>query len=164
MIQLLKECKNNYIHTAIETTAYKDNETFLNVMEYIDFAFIDVKHINRDMHRKKTGVYNDIILNNIRTLKQSKWKGRLILRMPVIRDFNDTYQNIIDTIQFMKENDLFEINILPFHRLGESKWRQLGKEYKYKDEEGTDSKKLEEIQDLFLENQIACYIGDDTAF
>ncbi|CAH2214870.1 4-hydroxyphenylacetate decarboxylase activase [Tepidibacter aestuarii] len=164
LIKVLKECKKNYFHTAIETTAYKDNENFLKVMEYIDFAFIDVKHINRDIHRQKTGVYNDIILNNIRYLKQSGWKGRLILRMPVIRDFNDTYQNITDTIQFMKENDLFEINILPFHRLGESKWRQLGKEYKYKDEEGTDPKKLEEIQDLFLENEIACYIGYDTAF
>ncbi|WP_053954965.1 4-hydroxyphenylacetate decarboxylase activase [Inediibacterium massiliense] len=164
LLEALKECKKNYIHTAIETTAFVDEDSFLSVMEYIDFAFIDVKHMNRYEHKKKTGVYNDDILKNIGRLARSNWRGRLVLRMPVIRDFNDTYENIMDTISFMKKCDLVEINILPFHRMGESKWRQLGKEYKYKNEEATSEEKLEEIQDLFLSENIACYIGDHTMF
>ncbi|WFD09328.1 4-hydroxyphenylacetate decarboxylase activase [Tepidibacter hydrothermalis] len=162
LINTLIECKKNYFHTAIETTAYIDNKTFLEAMKYIDFAFIDLKHMDREKHKQKTGVYNDLILENIESIASSG--KRIVLRMPVIRDFNDTYQNIVDTISFMKKNDLVEINILPFHRLGESKWKQLGNEYKYKYEESTPVKKLEEIQDLFLENNIACYIGHDTAF
>ncbi|SHH17609.1 4-hydroxyphenylacetate decarboxylase activase [Tepidibacter thalassicus] len=164
LINTLKECKKNYFHTAIETTAYVNNVTFLEVFKYIDFAFIDLKHMDREKHKQKTGVYNDLILNNIELLANSNWNGRLVLRMPVIRDFNDTYENIMNIIWFMKENNLVEINILPFHRLGESKWRQLGKEYKYKNEGPTSSKKLYEIQNLFLENNIACYIGHDTLF
>lgn len=164
LMKLLKQCRERYIHTAIETTAYSDKETFLKVMEYINFAFIDVKHMNRGKHKEKTGVYNDLILNNIETLVNSNWQGRLVLRMPVIRGFNDTDENIRETISFMKRLDLFEINILPFHRLGDSKWNQLGQKYKYSEEEGTPREKLEKIQDMFLDQEIACYVAHETSF
>ncbi len=103
LIEALKECKRNYFHTAIETTAYMDTDTFLEGMKYIDFAFIDVKQMNREKHKEKTGVYNDLILKNIQALVHYNWQGRLVLRMPVIREYNDTYENIIDMIQFMKK-------------------------------------------------------------
>ncbi|MCT4606170.1 MAG: 4-hydroxyphenylacetate decarboxylase activase [Marinisporobacter sp.] len=164
LLEILKLCKEKYIHTAIETTAYTDPNTFLQVMDQIDFAFIDVKHMDREKHKKKTGVYNDLILKNIENLSHSSWKGRLVLRMPVIRSFNDTDENIHATVQFMKRLGLFEINILPFHRLGDSKWSQLGKIYPYRKEEATPPEKLNIIQDIFLNNDIACYIGSDTSF
>ncbi|PAB57847.1 4-hydroxyphenylacetate decarboxylase activase [Anaeromicrobium sediminis] len=164
LLKILKKCRDRYIHTAIETTGYVDNSIFLNVMNYVDFAFIDVKHMDKNKHKEKTGVYNDRILENIRSLKESKWPGRLVLRMPVIKDFNDTQDNINHMVSFMKELDLFEINILPFHRMGDSKWTQLGYEYKYKNEEPTSHDKLEKIQTIFLDNDIACYIGHETPF
>ena len=163
-LELLKRCKENYIHNAIETTAFIDTETFLHAMKYIDFAFVDIKHMDREKHREKTGVYNDIILKNIETLVESGWKGRLILRMPVIKDYNDTEENILQIIEFMKRLDLFEINLLPFHRLGDSKWNQLGKKYSYQSEEETPKEKLEYLQNIFLDNDISCFIGHETNF
>ncbi len=164
LINILKECKRNYFHTAIETSAYIDSDIFLDIMKYIDFAFIDIKHMNREKHKEKTGAYNDLILKNIKGLENSNWNKRIILRMPVIPNFNDNEENIKDIICFMKKNNLVEINILPFHKLGESKWRQLGMTYKYKEEENIKRNKLEKMQDLFLEKNIACYIGHDTSF
>ncbi|MBF8984259.1 4-hydroxyphenylacetate decarboxylase activase [Lutibacter sp. B2] len=164
LLETLKKCKERYIHTAIETTAYVDTSSFLEVMNYIDFAFIDVKHMDRDQHKKKTGVYNDLIFENIKALKSSNWKGRLILRMPVIKDFNDTHENIKKIVTFMETLDLFEINILPFHRMGDSKWTQLGYDYLYKDTEPTSMYTLEHIQSIFLDHDIACYIGHETLF
>ncbi|QXM06899.1 4-hydroxyphenylacetate decarboxylase activase [Crassaminicella indica] len=164
LLEMLKLCKEKYIHKAIETTAYTNSHDFLQIMDYIDFAFIDIKHMDREKHKEKTGVYNDLILKNIEQLAHSSWKGRLVLRMPVIRSFNDTDENIHKLIKFMKRLELFEINILPFHRLGDSKWNQLGKVYPYKDEAPTPAEKLNAIQDLFLNNDIACYIAHDTSF
>lgn len=164
LIEVLKKCKGKYIHTAIETTAYKDTKTFLEVMKSINFAFIDVKHMDREKHKEKTGVYNDLILKNIEELAKSSWNGRLVLRMPIIRNFNDSDENIIKTAEFMNSLGLYEINILPFHRLGDSKWNQLGKVYTYKSEEGTPQDKMDYIQDLFLDREIACYVGHETNF
>lgn len=164
LVATLKKCKEAYIHTAIETSAFIDTNIFLETMKYIDFAFIDVKHMDRDKHKEKTGVYNDLILKNIEALVNSGWTGRLVLRMPVIRDFNDTKENAIKTANFMKKLGIFEINILPFHRMGESKWIQLGKNYPYSKEEATGEEKMNKLQDLYLDSGIACYVGSDTAF
>ncbi|MDT3701323.1 MAG: 4-hydroxyphenylacetate decarboxylase activase [Thermincola sp.] len=164
LLQVLEKCKEDYIHTGIETSAHIDTDTFLKVMNYIDFAFIDVKHMNSDTHLKNTGVRNDLILNNIETLIRSGWAGRLILRIPVITDFNDTEENMEETASFMKSLDLFEINLLPFHRLGESKWHQLGKDYPYNEQRVPDDEKMKKLQAIFLDDRIACYVGSETAF
>lgn len=164
LLEVLKKCKDSYINTAIETTAFIDTDIFLNVMKYIDFGFIDIKHMNREKHKEKTGVYNDLILRNIEALVNSGWKGRLVLRMPVIRGFNDTKENILETASFMEKLDLFEINLLPFHRMGDSKWTQLGKKYAYSTEKSTNDEKMSELQDIFLDRRIACYIGSETSF
>ncbi|WZL73280.1 4-hydroxyphenylacetate decarboxylase activase [Clostridiaceae bacterium 35-E11] len=162
--EALKKCKEVYIHTAIETTAYVPTEDFLEVMGYVDFAFIDLKHMNKEKHIEKTGIDNTLILENIKALAKSDWKGRVILRMPVIEDYNDGDKNIIEMAAFMNDVGLFEVNILPFHRMGDSKWKQLGKVYKYKDYEPTSIEKLEHIQDLFLDQKIACYVGSEVFY
>ncbi|MCM0647519.1 4-hydroxyphenylacetate decarboxylase activase [Clostridium swellfunianum] len=164
LLEALKRCKEAYINTAIETTAFIDTEVFLEAMDYIDFAFIDIKHMDREKHKEKTGQFNDLILKNIEALVKSSWKGRLVLRMPVISGFNDTEENILAIIAFMKRLGLFEINLLPFHRMGDSKWNQLGKKYAYSTEEATAAEKLEQLQDMFLEKRIACYVGNETGF
>ncbi|MCY6484075.1 4-hydroxyphenylacetate decarboxylase activase [Clostridium aestuarii] len=164
LMAALRECKKNYIHTVIETSAFVDTDTFMKVMQYIDFAFIDIKHMDREKHKQKTGVYNDLILKNIETLAKSDWSGRIVLRMPVIKEFNDSDENIIKITEFMKKVGLFEINILPFHRMGDSKWSQLGRKYPYSKEKPTSQKKLDHIQEIFLDSQIACYTGSETPF
>ena len=160
----LRRCSEAFIHTAIETSAFTDLNEFLDIMKYVDFAFIDIKHMDSDKHKAYIGVNNSIILRNIRELSKSNWQGRLVLRMPIIEGFNDDSDNITKVIAFMKECDLVEINILPFHRMGDSKWKQLGKKYDYGDYEATSLERLLEIQDVFLNNDIACYIGHDTLF
>jgi pyruvate formate lyase activating enzyme len=164
LLATLKKCKEAYINTAMETSAFIDNYTFLEIMKYIDFAFIDVKHMNTNKHKEKTGVYNDLVLENIEALVNSDWPGRLVLRMPVIHDFNDTKENAIQTANFMTKLGLFEINLLPFHRMGDSKWNQLGESYSYSKEEATDDEKMSDLQDIYLDRGIACYVGSDTLF
>ena len=115
-------------------------------------------------HREKTGVHNDLIFSNIEALVNSKWPGRLVLRIPIIENFNDTDENIKAVVEFMERLGLFEINILPFHRLGDTKWTQLGKDYLFHDKTSTPEEKLYHIQDIFLSRHIACYVGSDTPF
>ena len=43
LLEVLKECREMQIHTAVETSACFPEKTFLEVMDYIQFAFIDVK-------------------------------------------------------------------------------------------------------------------------
>ncbi len=133
-------------------------------MQYIDFAFIDVKNMDSEAHKAGTNVGNELILDNIRALKQSGWKGRLVLRQPTICGYNDSEENAKKLISFMKENDLFEINLLKFHRLGQTKWEQLGKTYDYATGGEMTDEAMTALQSLYLDAGIACYIGHHTSF
>ncbi|MFS8639798.1 MAG: hypothetical protein LOD90_03095 [Symbiobacteriaceae bacterium] len=107
---------------------------------------------------------NELVLKNIRALATSNWPGRLVLRIPVIPGFNDTVENMAATARFMREVGLDEINLLPFHRMGDSKYTQLGKVYAYKDVEAMPLEHLRPLQQVFLEEGIACYVGSYTPF
>ena len=64
----------------------------------------------------------------------------------------------------MKENDLFEINLLKFHRLGQTKWEQLGKTYDYATGGEMTDETMTALQSLYLDAGIACYIWHHTSF
>ena len=164
LYDVLMECKKSHIHTAIETSGFATEENFLKILTNINFAFIDVKNMDTEAHKWGTGVGNELILSNIEALVKSPWKGRLILRQPTIHDYNDSDENAMKLIEFMKRLDLFEINLLKFHRMGTSKWEQLGKQYEYVDHGDMTDERMKELQTLYLDNGIACYIGDDTPF
>ena len=86
------------------------------------------------------------------------------MRQPTIHGFNDSIENAKRLIDFMNENGLFEINLLRFHRMGGTKWEQLGKVYEYNDKGDMPEERMLELQELYLDNDIACYIGEDTPF
>ena len=164
LYDVLMECKKSHIHTAIETSGFATEENFLKILTNINFAFIDVKNMDTEAHKWGTGVGNELILSNIEALVKSSWNGRLVLRQPTIHGYNDSDENAMKLIEFMKRLDLFEINLLKFHRMGTSKWEQLGKQYEYVDHGDMTDERMKELQTLYLDNGIACYIGDDTPF
>ncbi|GKH34775.1 glycyl-radical enzyme activating protein [Hungatella hathewayi] len=164
LYDVLMECKKSHIHTAIETSGFATEENFLKILTNINFAFIDVKNMDTEAHKWGTGVGNELILSNIEALVKFPWNGRLVLRQPTIHGYNDSDENAMKLIEFMKRLDLFEINLLKFHRMGTSKWEQLGKQYEYVDHGDMTDERMKELQTLYLDNGIACYIGDDTPF
>ena len=64
----------------------------------------------------------------------------------------------------MNELGLYEINLLKFHRMGGTKWEQLGKTYEYADHGDMSDERMLKLQELYLDNDIACYVGEDTPF
>ena len=163
-VELLRRCQAAYIHTCVETSGYVGRQTLEEAARYVQWFFIDVKHMDPVCHREGTGVDNGIILDNIRWLAKSGWPGRLMLRMPVIPGFNNTDRNAEATAGFMKECGLREINLLPFHRLGASKHEQLGRPYEFKDQPATNPEELQPLAAIYEKHGLTCYVGSNTPF
>ena len=161
---VLARCDELYIHKAIETEALADTSIYLRIMRYMDFAFNDLKCMDSELHRTYTGVGNERILNNIRAFASSGNHTRLILRAPVIPGFNDSEENFSRVADFMNEIGLDEFNLLPFHRLGVSKWEELSMEYAFKNEQPTSPHTLAKLQKVLLDRNIKCYLGSNTPF
>lgn len=154
---LLAECKERGLHTAIESTACAPYEVIEQVLPYIDVYLMDIKHINSEKHKAFTTQPNELILENAKKL--AKDAKELIIRVPVIPTFNDTPNEISAIARFASSlGSVRELHLLPYHRLGQDKYRWLGREYTLSDiVPPTDEKMRElvyEVQKFGLECQI----------
>ena len=81
--------------------------------------------ICRELHKKFTGVENDIILENLSVINEA---GKtIILRCPIIPDCNDRkehFEGIAAAANKFKH--ISHIELEPYHSLGESKYISLG--------------------------------------
>ncbi len=162
--ELLRRCHEEYIHTSIETCGQIPWETFEGVLPYVDWIFFDLKHMDANKHEEGTGQSNGLILENARRLASARRNHRLIFRLPVIPGFNDDSGNIRATAKFIAETGSKEVNLLPIHYLGLSKYDVLGEKCPYDKLVNVSEEKLTEIHGIFREYFIECYIGSSTPF
>ncbi len=163
-LELLARCHRDYIDTCVETSAYVSRDLLQAALPYIQWLFVDLKHMDSDQHLEATGVDNQSILDNIRWIATSGWPGRMVVRMPVVPGFNDGIANAQATAALLSEVGQSEINLLPFHRLGTSKYEQLGMTYAYADLTAPDQESLESLALVYRQQGIACHLGSDTPF
>lgn len=122
----LLECfQENCIDTAMETTGFAPFEHLETVASHCNQILYDVKHMDSGIHEAYTGVGNEQILDNLVRIKE---KGiPLIIRVPLIHNMNDSWENLDNTAEFAKSIGVKEIHILPFHQYGEPKYEALGR-------------------------------------
>ncbi|MTI80330.1 MAG: choline TMA-lyase-activating enzyme [Firmicutes bacterium] len=128
---LLTECKRMGIHTAIETSGYVKQESLLMMGQFTDLFLFDIKHINSERHFELTGVRNERILDNLTELIRRGYNVKV--RMPFIRGLNDSEDTIRKTLEFLKAFKNYKnfqgIDLLPYHKLGINKYKQLDMTY-----------------------------------
>lgn len=127
--EIAKLCKENGIKTAMESCGCGDIEKFRYAMKYIDFMYFDIKHMDPDVHKKLTGMSNEMILKNLKGINDMG-TTEIVIRTPVIPGYNDSDDNIIATAE--KLNDLNMVKgyeLLAYHNLGENKYDALGRRY-----------------------------------
>jgi pyruvate formate lyase activating enzyme len=125
---LFKQCQSVNIHTCIETCGYAENGVWEKVLPHTDLLLFDVKLIDRSEHRRVTGKSNDKILNNLRFVATTGVP--FIIRIPIIPSINNSEENITDIARYVTGlKGLREVNFMPYHRLGMSKYKMLDRRY-----------------------------------
>lgn len=123
---ILKKCRDNQIHTVVETCGYASWDAVLMVMEYVDLVLYDIKHMDSEAHKQGTGAGNERILENLYRIS-NELQIPVIARTPVIPGYNDQIDNMKAMGEFLSEKipTCQEVNLLPYHKLGEGKRDQL---------------------------------------
>ena len=126
---LLMAARDLGLTTAIETTANASFEVVERLLRHLDYCLMDIKHVNSDKHKEFTTRPNELILENAK--KIAEYEGvDLTIRVPVIPGFNDTPEEISQIAEFAASlKGVEEIHLLPYHRMGEDKYKGLGREY-----------------------------------
>jgi pyruvate formate lyase activating enzyme len=125
LLEVLKACKAEGIHTAVDTTGFVGYDVIRPVIPYADLFLYDLKHIDSRMHKLGTGAPNELILENARRIAADG--GKFMIRIPVIPLYNDNMQTIERLGAFICElGDAVElVQLLPYHKLGTAKWKRL---------------------------------------
>jgi pyruvate formate lyase activating enzyme len=156
----LKACKANGYHTAVDTSGYSSGESYKAIIPLTDLFLFDIKHLDEVKHIHYTGVSNTLILDNYKLLLES---GKdIMVRIPVIPGFNDDpdqMDKLKNFIMTTKTTSLLKINLLPFHKIGSSKYNRFNIPYRMGAVEPPSKEKMLELKEFFLETGIKVKIG-----
>jgi pyruvate formate lyase activating enzyme len=141
---LLSRLKSRNINTAIETAGNVPWASFEKTLDCTDLYLYDLKHPHPQAHREGTGCGNDWILTNLEML--SSLGKKIIIRYPVIPGFNTGEAVVRGIGALVKRLRIGDIDLLPFHRLGTGKYRQLGRDYEYEEILPMREEELEKIK------------------
>jgi pyruvate formate lyase activating enzyme len=127
-LRLLQALKENGIGVGVDTCGHVPWAAIEPVLPYIDFFLWDIKHMDPQKHREFTGVSNELILENARSVSDSNIP--LYIRVPVIPGYNDSEENIRATCEFARGlSSLAEVDLLPLHHLGKARYDSLNRGY-----------------------------------
>lgn len=123
--ELLRQCKEHEVHTAIETSGNCPWEWLLELLPHIDLVMYDIKTLDPRLHAQYVGNDGRRIRGNL--LRLGDQGKPLIVRTPVIGGVNDTVDEISGIARFLQGIDsLLYYELLPYHPLGDSKRLSLG--------------------------------------
>lgn len=142
---LLKLCRENRIHTAVDTAGAVPFSYFERILPYVDLFLYDVKMIDSERHKFYTGVDNTLILSNLAKLLCGG--ARVTVRVPVIEGVNATEDEMLKIKAFIDSNGGAPVELLPYHAMGEHKYSALGKAYE--SFSAPSEKKLSQLKRIF---------------
>ena len=152
LFKLFRALKDYNIHTAIDTCGnFVVNDLVKDIIGYTDLVMLDIKHLDNGMHKKITGTTNNNTLNFLKFLKennQTTW-----IRQVILPDYTDSLEYIEELSNFLEDYKkiIEKVEILPFHKMGENKWKELGYKYTLNDVEPPSKERIKEIRKIFTD-------------
>ena len=135
LIEFFSLAKKRGIHTCLDTsgitftTVTSDYRKKIDeLMGYVDMVMLDIKHINSDKHKTITSHGNENVLEFARYLAERNvpvW-----VRHVIVKGYTDDPDDLRTLGRFIGGlNNVKALDVLPYHAMGEAKYRELGIRY-----------------------------------
>lgn len=149
LIALFKKLKAAGIHTAIDTSGMIEiTDTIKELLSLTDLVLLDIKHIDPIKCKDLVGFSNEKGLAFARYLNDNNipvW-----IRQVIVPGFTDNKDDLLKLKTFINSlNNVKKIEFLPYHNLGEYKWKELGFEYSLKNVRQANDKDIQRVKNFF---------------
>jgi len=124
-LEVTKRLKAFDVHVALDTAGYMPWDKLALLAATVDLVLFDIKTLNRALHKRYTGVDNQLILEN--ALRIADMGKDMTVRMILVPGVNDSKDEITGRIKFVKNlGKHVKLDILKYHKLGAGKYASLG--------------------------------------
>lgn len=143
---LFEKARSQNLHTALDTSGAASAERTESVLKHTDLMLLDVKSTDPDMYKNLTGGTIDFLYQSLELAQ--KHGVEVWLRLVVVPGFTDKLAEIekINLLQ-KKYSVISKVELLPFHKMGEYKWAELGLNYELEETNEPDSSTMAKLQD-----------------
>ncbi|MBW9144591.1 pyruvate formate lyase-activating protein [Clostridium sp. CM027] len=147
LLECLKLCKQNGIHTAIDTAGFGDGD-YSDILKHTDLVLLDIKHTTGQGYVNLTGRDSTDVNTFLEALRHSK--SRVWVRHVVVPGITDSVEHITKLAKIISKEvpNVDKVELLSYHVLGVSKYEALSIPYKLKGVEPMDKDKTKELQTL----------------
>lgn len=159
----LEALKKEGINTALDTSGFGKQEVLDSVYPFVDTFLYDIKFMNTEMHRKYTGVSNQIILDNLKSVADKirrQRDARLWIRTPLIPETTAAEKNISQIGEFIR-TELADVTerweLCAFNHVCKEKYIKMGQHWEYAESALLDYgtvQKLEETAEKYAEGLV----------
>ncbi|MDR2502478.1 MAG: glycyl-radical enzyme activating protein [Oscillospiraceae bacterium] len=156
--ELFKKCREAGYHTCADTSGFGTAEAMEKVLKFADLVYFDLKHADDGWHLANLAVPRDVIIRNLRLCAL---RGvPVVIRVPLVPGQNDSEENLTAMAELAKSIvPRAQVNILPYHKYGESKYRSVGMEYTLSHLRENTPEELERAAAVFVECGLECTIS-----
>lgn len=126
--ELFKRCKENGIHTAVDTSGNLLNDKVKAALEQTDLVLLDIKHIDPDKYLRLTGRSLAPTLRFIDYLTEIN--KPIWARYVLVPGYSDDEADLNEWAKYVSAIPVIQrVDILPFHQMGIHKWEHSGAKY-----------------------------------
>ena len=150
LVEILRLCKANGIHTTIDTAGYGKGN-YEEILKLTDLVLLDIKHSTNLGYKSLTGKDSNGFNEFLDALNKTNVK--VWIRHVVVPNITDSEKHILKLSEIIKKvKNLDKIELLPYHTLGENKYEKLHVSYRLKGIAPMNKERTAELEKILRSN------------
>ncbi len=143
--EIFKKAKQNGINTCLDTSGCIFNESVKELLRYTDYCMLDIKYADEERYQKYVGCGIKTPLEFLKYLSEQGIPTRI--RQVIIPSLNDSDSDIEKLAELIKGHNIDKVELLPFKKLCQTKYDNMGKEFPFERLDSANPKKVALLQE-----------------
>ena len=156
---IIKKCAAHGIHTALDTAGAVPLSVSQPVLDAADLILLDIKAFNNDLCKQLTGRGNEDTLKTLGYCELSQkpvWLRHVLV--PGLTLEKGLLENLADYLVHF--SCIQQVELLPFHKMGEYKWKELRYPYALSDTPAPTREDLKMAREVFETRNLKVLLKD----
>ncbi|MCB1188802.1 MAG: pyruvate formate lyase-activating protein [Leptospiraceae bacterium] len=147
--EILRRLKELSIHTAVDTSGFCNLNIARPILENVDMVLLDIKSFLPDVYMRVAYRPIEPTIKFARYLQEIN--KRTWVRFVLVPGLTDDPKNIKGVASFITGmQNVEKVEVLPFHKLGEYKWEELGYKYRLKNTQLPKPEDVHKAKQIFI--------------